>query len=85
MSFFLILGVLLWVVLAFWPAVMAKKKGYSFIIFLILAWFVSWLLTLIVVMFMKDKNQTPEDKADTKAAETALDKEEENYIKNLKK
>lgn len=54
-SFFVILGMILWVTLAFWPAVMAKRKGYNFILFLLMAIFISWLLTLIIVLFLKDK------------------------------
>lgn len=52
----IILGVILWVLLAFWPAMLAKRKGYSFILFLVLSWFVSFVITLLVVLFLKDKN-----------------------------
>jgi len=75
-SFYAVLGIVLWIVLAFWPAIMAKKKGYSFIMFFLLAVVISWLLALIVILFMKDKTQTPESIAADKAAEAALDKEE---------
>ncbi len=73
---FFILGVLLWVLLAFWPAMLAKRKGYSFILFLVLSWFVSFVITLIVVLFLKDKNMTASDRAADKAADAALEKEE---------
>lgn len=53
---FFILGVLLWVLLAFWPAMLAKRKGYSFILFLVLSWFVSFVITLLCVLILKDKN-----------------------------
>lgn len=58
-----LLGMILWVLLALWPAMLAKRKGYSFILFLILSWFVSFIITLLVVLFLKDKNQ---DSADQK-------------------
>lgn len=75
--FFAILGVFLWVVLAFLPAYLAKKKGYSFILFLVLSWFVSFLLTLVIVLFLKDKTMTAADRAADAAAEKALQKEYE--------
>ncbi len=58
-----LLGMILWVLLALWPAMLAKRKGYSFILFLILSWFVSFIITLLAVLFLKDKNQ---DSADQK-------------------
>jgi len=60
---FVILGMVLWILLAFWPAMLAKRKGYSFILFLILSWFVSFIVTLIVVLILKDKN-SPQTIAD---------------------
>lgn len=76
LTFFIILGVMLWILLAFAPAIMAKNKGYSFWLILIASWFVSFLLTLIVVLFLPNKNETPKDRADNKAADEALDREE---------
>ena len=75
-SFFLIMGIVLWVLLALWPAFMARRKGYSFVLFLIIALFLSWLLALIIVLVMKDKNKTAESIAADQAAEAALAKEE---------
>ena len=75
-SFFLILGIFLWILFAFWPAWLAKKKGYSFLLFLVLSWFVSFVVTLIVVMLLRDKNETAADRAASKAADEALAKEE---------
>lgn len=74
-GFFIVLGIALWIALAFWPAVMAKRKGYSFILFLLLAWLVSWLVTLIVVLFLRDKNETAQQRADDAAVEKILDNE----------
>ncbi|HSX45655.1 MAG TPA: hypothetical protein VLG27_01460 [Candidatus Saccharimonadia bacterium] len=76
MSFFIILGIVLWVFIAFWPAFIAKNKGYSFILFLVLSWFVSFIITLIVVTLLKDKTMTKSDRAADRAAEAALEKEE---------
>ena len=75
-SFFIVLGIILWIALAFWPATLAKKKGYSFFLFLILSWFVSFIITLIVVLFLKDKTLTPADIAADNAAEAVLEKED---------
>lgn len=74
--FFIVLGAVLWVILALWPAFMARRKGYSFLLFFILAVFISWLLTLIIVSFLEDKNETAASKAADRAAERALEKEE---------
>lgn len=76
-TFFLLLGTVLWIALAFWPAYIAKKKGYSFILFLILSWLISWILTLIIALVLRDKTQTAQDRADDKAAEIALEKDED--------
>ncbi len=73
---FYILGLVLWILFAFWPAMLAKRKGYSFILFLVLSWFVSFVITLIVVLFLKDKTMTAADRAADKAADAALAKEE---------
>ncbi len=75
--FFIILGIFLWVTLAFVPAYLAKKKGYSFILFLVLSWFVSFIITLIVVLALKDKTQTAADRADDAAVDRAIQKEYE--------
>jgi uncharacterized sodium:solute symporter family permease YidK len=76
MSFFIVLGIFLWIFLAFWPAMVAKRKGYSFFLFLILSWFVSFVITLIVVLILRDKTMTQSEIAADRAAEAALDREE---------
>lgn len=53
--FYVILGLILWIAFAFWPAIWAKNKGYSFIIFLLLSWFVSFLVTLLIVLILPNK------------------------------
>jgi hypothetical protein len=54
-----ILGVFLWVMVALWPAFIAKKKGYSFVLFFIISLFFWW-ITLFVTLLMKDKTASPE-------------------------
>jgi uncharacterized sodium:solute symporter family permease YidK len=76
-SFYIILGLALWIALAFWPATLAKRKGYSFVLFLVLSWFVSFVITLIVVLFLKDKTMTAADRSADKAAEAVLEEEDE--------
>lgn len=74
--FFVILGIVLWIALAFWPASIAKRKGHSFFLYLILSWFISFIITLIIVLFLHDKNETAADRRANAAAEAALAKEE---------
>lgn len=73
---FLILGLVIWALLAIWPAYVAKKRGYSFILFLLASLVVSWLLMLIVAYIIPDKTITAKDKADDLQAEKALAREE---------
>jgi RsiW-degrading membrane proteinase PrsW (M82 family) len=80
-AFLIILGVFLWIMVALWPAFIAKNKGYSFILFWILGWFISWILTLILVLLLPNRNRpalyaapssdTASDSADDGTAETA--------------
>ncbi len=74
-GFFIVLGIALWVILAFWPAVIAKRKGYSFALFLVIALIFSWLIALIISLLLKDKNETIQSKKDDKAVNAILDKE----------
>jgi hypothetical protein len=71
-----LLGVILWAILAFWPAIIARRKGYSFLLFLLLS-IPFFVVTLIVVYMLKDKTQTAADRAADRAAEKALDREED--------
>lgn len=75
MYFWGILGLVAWIVVAFWPAWWAQKKGYNFLLFLILSWLVSFVLTLIIVAILKDKNETPESRAASKAVDEVMEKE----------
>lgn len=80
-SFLLVLGIIAWITVALWPAFIARKKGYSFILFWIISWFISFLLGLLLVLILRDKNETPQTRAADKAAEDALDKEEKAFHK----
>lgn len=75
-SFYFFLGAVLWIVLALWPAYAAKRKGYSFILFFLLAILISWLLALIIALVMPNKRLTAADRRADDAAEQALEKEE---------
>jgi len=70
-----VIGIIAWIIIAFWPARWAQSKGYNFFVFLILSWFISFLLTLVIVAFLRDKNETAQDRADTAAVEKILDNE----------
>jgi hypothetical protein len=45
-----------WILLAFWPATIARSKGHSFIGWFIMSLFFWW-ITLFVALFMKDRSQ----------------------------
>lgn len=51
------IGLVLWFVVAIWPAYLAKKKGYSFLLFLLASWVVSWVVALVVVLLLQDKRK----------------------------
>ena len=71
-----ILGVILWVIVAFWPAMVAHRKGHSFILYFLLS-IVFFPLALILAYAVKDKTLTPQDIADEKAAQAALERDED--------
>lgn len=54
--FYIILGIIIWVAIAFWPATIARRKGYSFIGFFLVS-LLFWWITLFVTLFMKDKTK----------------------------
>ena len=55
--FILTIGVVVWITMAFLPAVVTSRKGYNFWIFLIASWFVSFVVTLIVAVALHDKTR----------------------------
>jgi hypothetical protein len=79
--FYLILGAVIWVIIAFWPAMIARRKGYSFILFFLLS-LVFFPLSLILAFVAKDKTKTPQDIADEKAVDKELEREEKNPQKS---
>ena len=70
----LLLGIVLWVLLAFAPAFIAHKKGYSFLLFMIIALFISFLLALAIVLLLPNKNRTI-SKSDEAAVDKVLEEE----------
>lgn len=72
-----IIGIVAWIIIAFWPAWWAQKKGYSFLLFLILSWFISFILTLIIIAFLRDKTETPESRAADRAVDAVKEEEAE--------
>ena len=73
-----IIGIIAWIIIAFWPAKWAQSKGYNFFLFLILSWFISFIATLLIVAFLKDKNETPQSRAAEEAVKKIKDKEAAN-------
>ena len=55
MGFYAVLGVVLWIFLAFWPAMVAKRKGHSFVLYFVLSIVFSWLIMLIFAYSVKDR------------------------------
>jgi hypothetical protein len=53
-----ILGLILWIMVAFWPASIAAKKGRSFLGWFVLSLFFWW-ITLFVALAMEDRSQVP--------------------------
>ncbi len=76
MIFYGLLGAVAWICLALWPANIAKRKGYSFTLFLLLGILVSFIIALIVAGLLKDKNQSAADKKAEKAVDKVLHKQE---------
>lgn len=54
--FIIILGIILWAALVFWPASVASRKGYSFLGFFLISIFFFW-ITLFVVYLMPDRTK----------------------------
>jgi ABC-type Mn2+/Zn2+ transport system permease subunit len=70
-----LLGIILWIILAFWPAIIARRKGHSFILFFLLS-IVFFFLSLVLALLVKDRTVTSADIAADKAAEKAIEKDE---------
>jgi phosphotransferase system glucose/maltose/N-acetylglucosamine-specific IIC component len=78
-----ILGAIGWIIFAFWPAYVARKKGYSFILFFILSIFF-FFIALIIAYLLTDKTKTTLDIKDDRIAEAALNKEEKEELARRK-
>jgi len=57
MVFWWILGVIVWLALAFWPASVASRKGHSFLGYFLLSIFFWWITLFIVYFGLKDNSQ----------------------------
>lgn len=64
---------LIYVGLAFLTAGMAKRKGYSFIMFLFVG-FISFIIGLIIIAFLEDKNPQHQAKAKIVSSQPAYGK-----------
>ena len=54
-AFWLMFLIILWAILAFLPASIARSKGHSFLGWFVLSIFFWW-ITLFVALFMHDRN-----------------------------
>ncbi|MCX6728701.1 MAG: hypothetical protein NTV39_02955 [Candidatus Saccharibacteria bacterium] len=79
-----LLGAIGWIIFAFWPAFVARRKGYSFVLFFILSLFF-FVIALIVAYLLTDKTKTAQDIIDDRTAEAALDKEEKEELARQRK
>ncbi len=59
-----ILGLILWIAIAFWPARIAASKGRSFLLWFILSLFFWW-ITLFVALSLKDQSRSTSSAAHT--------------------
>ena len=57
-----ILGLILWIALAFWPASIAARKGRSFILFFLIS-IPFWWITLFWTLSMKDQSHSSKAEA----------------------
>lgn len=57
-TMFIILGIVAWLVVAFWPARVAQRKGYSFWIFFLIS-IPFFFITLFVAYLMPRKDAKP--------------------------
>ena len=73
---FVILGIVIWIIIALWPARVAAAKGHSFWLWFLISIFFWWISLFVVYFGLKDETKTAQDRADEKAVEAELDKEE---------
>ncbi len=65
-----ILALIACILIAIWPARIASKKGYSFVLWFLLSIFFWWITLFVTAFVLKDQTRTPEDIA----AQEAIDK-----------
>lgn len=63
--FFIFMGIIAWLIFAFWPAWVAQRKGYSFWLFFLIS-LPFFFITLFVVYLMPSKNPLPYDEIEEK-------------------
>ncbi len=73
-SFFIILGVSLWVLLALWTGRTASRKGHSFAVYFWLG--LVPIIGLIAATMVEDRNETAQDRVDEDAVDKVLEIEE---------
>lgn len=61
MAFFWVLGIIIWIAIAFWPATVAKNKGHSFFGYFLLSLLFWWITLFIVYFGLDDKNERPKE------------------------
>jgi heme/copper-type cytochrome/quinol oxidase subunit 3 len=71
-----LLGAILWVIFAFWPAIVARRKGHSFVLFFLFS-LVFFFVALIVAYAVADRTKTAKDIADERAVDAVLEHEPE--------
>ncbi len=68
-------GLLAWIIIAIWPAMVAHKKGHNFFFWFVLSLFFWWITLFVVYFGLKDFTKTPEDIAADKAVKEIMDRE----------
>lgn len=71
-----ILGLVVWVIVATWPARVAARKGHSFIGWFLLSLFFWWITLFVVYLGLSDRTMTAQKRADSAAVDAQLDREE---------
>lgn len=57
-AFYWILGIIIWILIAFWPARVAARKGHSFIGYFIFS-LIFFFAALLVAYLVPDRTQKP--------------------------
>lgn len=65
-GFYIVLAIVVWVIVALWPARVASRKGYNFLLFFLLS-LPFFIITLILAYVMPDKTKQKTVQAETEA------------------